>query len=164
MRSPQNRKQSARRQRGVASLELVMSFPILVILVAMLFTLGMKTKKKSQLTMDVRRHAWTARTNPNDPRPFSVVTAHSAGQSENIKQDSITMYADMMPFIPRDIKWGNVVMTGSWDHRQVEFADGNWIPIYPHFGVLMRMVTAQGGVDSSTGSVDALSGLVDIPH
>ncbi|MCC6509039.1 MAG: hypothetical protein IT423_08025 [Pirellulaceae bacterium] len=151
-------------RRAIASLELVMSFPVLVMLVAMLFTLGITTKTKSHVTMDVRHKAWAARTAPVNPRPFSLTQAHRAGQVENERAETNTMYQNLFPFIPRDIQWGNVVMTGSWDYRQVEFADGNWIPIYPHFGVLTQMATAQGGVDTPTGGIGPLSSLVGIPH
>lgn len=151
-------------RRAIASLELVMSFPVLVMLVAMLFTLGITTKTKSHVTMDVRHRAWGARTSPINPRPFSVTQAHRAGESKIERSETITMYQNLLPFIQRDIEWGNVVLTGSWDYRQVEFADGNWLPIYPHFGVLTQMATAQGGVDAPAGSIGPLNNLVNIPH
>ena len=158
------RPSDARKRRGVASLELVMSFPVLVVLVAMLFTIGIATKKRSQVTMDVRHQAWAARTAPSNTMPFSILRAHSAGRAEKIGEDEVTMYRNLFPYIDRDIKWGNILLTGTWDKRQVVFGPRS-IPMmpYPHLGILLDMATAQGGVETSTGSVGQLNRLRDFP-
>lgn len=149
-------------RRGVASLEFVMSFPILMLLIAMLYCVYIAAMMKSQLTMEVRHTAWLARTSPqNSSAPFSVARAHSAGESKSELSRKVEVYRNWYPAVPRKITWGNVVLTGSWDHRQISFDDG--VFIYPHFGVLMQMVTAQGGVEANAGSVGSLNSLISIP-
>ncbi|MGE0755656.1 MAG: TadE/TadG family type IV pilus assembly protein [Pirellulaceae bacterium] len=150
------------RRDGVASLELVMSAPILMFLIAMLYTLYIATMMKSQLTMEVRHTAWLPRTQAaNGSLPFSVTQAHATGQSTKELSRRVRVYRNWYPSVPRDIRWGNVVLTGSWDHREVSFQNG--FLIYPHFGVLTQMVAAQGGVPAKSGDITNLGDLTKIP-
>lgn len=152
-------------RKGIATLEMVMSFPILAFLIAMMFTVYFATMKKSQLTMEVRHQAWQHRTalDAGKANPFGLLQSHVSGTEREELTRDVASYRNWYPGVPREITWGNVVLTGSWDYRQVEFDDGGFIPIYPHFGVLFDMVTAQGGVNSSPGQVNGLSGLLSFP-
>lgn len=156
-------KRSTGRRRGIASLEFVMSFPILVLLIAMLYTVYIATALKSQLTMEVRHKAWLVRSAPvkNKSLPFGITKAHSSGESKVELTRKVKVYRNWYPNVPREIKWGNVVLTGSWDHRQVKFSDG--FVSTPHFGVLSQMVAAQGGVNASAGDIGGLGNIFNIP-
>ena len=149
-------------RRGVASFEMVMSFPILMFLCAMLYSVYMASMLKSQVTMQVRHEAWLPRTNLNAAagRPFSIPQAHRSGESKIERTQNVAVYRNWYPNVPRRVTWGNVVLTGSWDHRQVEFRDSTIST--PHFDVLTRMVTAQGGVQTNQ-NVGQLQGMFNIP-
>ena len=56
----------------------------------------------------------------------------------------------------REIVWGNVVLTGTWDHRQVSFEGA-----HPHLSVLLDMVKAQGGVQSDSGTVSSFENILN---
>ncbi len=155
----------AKARAGIASFELVMSAPILMFLVAMLMTLYFATMKKSQLTMEVRHEAWRIRSNLSQvtgSSPFGLLNAHTSGEARKELSRTVETYRAWYPNVPRKIEWGNVVLAGSWDHRQVEFSPGGWKPIYPHVGILLNMVSS-GGVSSNSGAVNSVGGLTSIP-
>ncbi len=157
-RSIDRRRASGR--RGIATLELVMSLPVLVFLIAMLFTLYFATLKKSHLTMEMRHKAWLKRSNPDATKaaPWSTLTSHESGTERVSATRRVTSYTNWYPNVPRDIKWGNVVLTGAWDERQVDYSGGA-----PHLDVLVEMILAQGGVKGNTSQVKALKGIVSFP-
>ncbi len=145
---------------GIASLELVMSLPILVFLIAMLFTLYFATIKKSQLTMEVRSSAWLKRSAPDPGKaaPWSVLTSHESGTERVELTRRVTSYTNLYPNVPRRITWGNVVLTGAWDERQVDYGGSS-----PHLDVLVQMIFAQGGVKANPGQANALKGILSFP-
>ncbi len=150
----------ARRRRGIATLELVMSLPILVFLIAMLFTLYFAMLKKSHLTMEMRHKAWLKRSNPDENKaaPWSTLSSHESGTEQVSATRRVTSYTNWYPKVPRKITWGNVVLTGAWDERQVDYTGGA-----PHLEVLVDMMLAQGGVKGSPSQVKALKGIVSFP-
>jgi hypothetical protein len=159
--SPRRRCRSPKRT-GVATIEMVMCFPVLIIMVAMIFTLGTATLSQSEVTMQVRNEAWALRTNPKNQRPFGILQAHSSGQEAVDKTKTFRRYTNLFPQIPRTAQATNVVLTGSWDHRYIDFERSSFLPIYPHFGVLTQMVS-QGGINTGGGSVSGLRSLTGIP-
>lgn len=159
--TPQRHRRSPKR-RGVATIEMVMCFPVLVIMVAMIFTLGTATLSQSEVIMQVRKEAWALRTNPQNQRPFGILQAHSSGQEAIDKTKTFRRYTNLFPQIPRTASATNVVLTGSWDHRYVNFERSSFSPIYPHFGVLTQMVS-QGGINTGGASVSGLRNLTGIP-
>lgn len=150
------------RRRGVATLEMVMCFPILIILVAMIFTIGTATSTKTQVTMAVRHEAWQARLRPMNPQAFNLLNAHAAGESVEEESKSFRKYTNLFPGISRTAASENVVLTGSWDHKQVTFAGPGFSPIYPHFGVLTQMVS-MGRINTGGGNVGGLGQLTGMP-
>ena len=157
------RLQSSR--RGVASLELVLCYPFLIILVAMLFTVHMATKYKTEVTSKVRSNAWLDRADPDrasDNSPFGLVAMHESGQLDDTRSRTVNIFRNLFPNVSRTAKWENTVLAGSWDHRQVKFSEG--VLIYPHFGVLSKMVSAQGGVQANNGQVSSLVKLIQFPR
>jgi hypothetical protein len=151
-------------RHGVASLELVLCFPFLIVLVAMLFTVHMATKYKTEVTSAVRSNAWLDRANPHrasNNSPFGLFAMHDSGQFDDSRSRTVNIFRNLFPGVPRTAKWENVVLAGSWDHRQVEFSR-EFIG-YPHFGVLIKMVEAQGGVRGNNGQVSSLNRLFQIP-
>ena len=153
-------KVSAAQRRGIATLELVMSLPILVFLIAMLFTVYFATIKKSQLTMEVRHNAWRPRANPDPGKSasFGLLQSHQSGTERAELTRRVTSYTNLYPNVPRNITWGNVVLTGSWDEKQVDFSGG-----LPHMRVLVQMILVQGGVKANASQVKALDGLISFP-
>ncbi len=152
---------------GVASFELVMSAPILMFLIAMMFTVYVATIKKSHLTMSVRHTPWLVRSNPKqaDQRqePFAVLNVSKSGSEVEVETTRVRTYQSWYPGVPRQVTWGNVVLTGSWDYRDVEFKEGGLLPIYPHIDVLGKMAAAQGGIQVSGGSIGQLNKLTRFP-
>lgn len=147
-------------RRGIATLELVMSLPILIFLIAMLFTVYFATMKKSQLTMEVRNNAWRPRANPDAGKaaPFGLLKSHQSGTERAELTRRVTSYTNLYPNVPRKITWGNVVLTGAWDKKQVDFRGSS-----PHMNVLLQMILAQGGVNANPSQARALNGLLNFP-
>jgi hypothetical protein len=108
--------------------------------------------------MEVRHNAWLKRSNPlnirDQPVPFALLNAGSKGRDYDQLKRRVQVYQNFVPGtknLPRDIEWGNVLLVGSWDHRQIKFPDGALI--YPHFTVLQQMVSGGvGGLDSNSMS------------
>lgn len=160
------RDRKAVRRNGIASFELVMSAPILMFLIAMLFTTYSATVKKSHVTMEVRHVPWLVRTDPakadQGQQPFGTVSVTRSGREYHDKTTYVSAYRNWYPTVPRRILWGNVVLTGSWDYREVEFEEGGFVPIYPHLAVLSKMAT-QGGVQTNSGLINELQKIIKIP-
>lgn len=159
-----------KRRSGVASFELVMSAPILMFLIAMMFTIYVATVKKSHLTMAVRHTSWLVRSNPEkaDQRqePFAVLNVNKSGSEIEERTTRVRTYQFWYPGVPRQVQWGNVVLTGSWDYRDVEFKEGGLFPVYPHIDVLGKMAGARGGIEAagaSIGQVRKLTGFPGLP-
>ena len=153
-------------REGIASFELVMSFPILMFLIAMLYTVYVGTVKKSQLTMNVRHDAWMIRSTPLQAKsqaPFGFFSADSSGEARREMRRTVNTYRQWYPYVPRRIDWGNVVLAGSWDYRQIEFEEKGFSPIYPHLGILLDMASAPGGVKVNGGQISQLSSLSGFP-
>ena len=155
------RKRPANRS-GIATIEFVMCFPVLVIMVAMIYTMGTAVLTQSQVTMNVRKEAWGLRTNPQNQRPFGIAQAHTSGRETSEKTKLFRRYTNLFPQIPRRSYATNVLLTGSWDYRQVSFEKPGFSPIYPHLGVLTQMVS-QGNVNTGGASVSSLSNLTNVP-
>lgn len=153
--------QNRRHRRGVASLEFVMGFPILAMLIAMLYTVYFATITKSQVTMEVRHKAWLARSNPLDAQPFSLADADTAGETREELTRIVEPYRSWYPNVQREVTWGNVLLVGSWDHRAVPFDKKGWIPVYPHLDVLQQMIA--GGVGASSSSTNQVRHLTTVP-
>ena len=152
-----------RRQRnGIATLELVMCLPILVFLVAMLFTLFFATTKKSQITMDSRMEAWRFRTEPNagTAEPYGILDAAASGAEKTTLTDRVSSYENWYPGVPRDVVWGNTVLTGSWDHRQTNL-DGS----LPHLGSVVEIAVAipPGRPKINVGQIQQVNSLISFP-
>ena len=147
-------------RQGIATLELVMSLPILIFLIAMLFTVYFATMKKSQLTMEVRNNAWRPRANPDAGKaaPFGLLDSHQSGTERTELTRRVTSYTNLYPNVPRNITWGNVVLTGAWDKKQVDFSGSS-----PHMSVLVQMILVQGGVKANASQAKALNGLLSFP-
>lgn len=157
------RKRSIR--NGIATLELVMCFPFLVVLVAMLFTVHRATKYKTEVTSTVRNLAWLDRADPTQATsnsPFGLLAMHDSGQLDENRSRTVNIFRNLFPNVSRTAEWENTVLAGSWDHRQVKFSDG--MLIYPHFGVLSKMVSAQGGVRGNNGQINSLGRLILFPR
>jgi hypothetical protein len=150
-------------RQGIATIEYVMVFPVLMILIAMLFTLQMSLKKQSEVITNVRNVAWQFRANPNslnNNSPFGVLNMDKSGAYSKVLTSTNRMYRNWFPYVPRTSRWGNTVLNGSWNHRQVRFDTGSFI--YPHLGVLKQMAEGQvvdGGDASQVGSLTGFPGL-----
>ena len=149
---------------GVATIEFVMCFPILAFLAAMIFFAYQSAVLRSQTVMEVRHRAWMERPNLSAAKnnaPFGLASASRSGEVESGLTRKINSYRQWYPTVSRTVSARSFVLTGSWDHRQVDFAEG--ILIYPHLSVLRQMVTSSDGPGGNEGSVDQLHGLTQIP-
>jgi hypothetical protein len=156
------KRKSPANRSGIATIEFVMCFPVLVIMVAMIYTMGTAILTQSQVTMHVRKEAWGLRTIPQNQRPFGIAEAHTSGRGTSEKTKSFRRYTNLFPQIPRRSYATNVLLTGSWDYRQIPFEKPGFSPIYPHLSVLTQMVT-QGNVNTGGANVSSLSNLTNVP-
>ena len=83
-----------------------MSFPFLVVLVAMMYTVYIASISKAQAGMEVRHKAWLARTSPQNPLAFGLITAHRAGENTYDNKDHprrVAVYSAWFPYVfPRN--------------------------------------------------------------
>jgi hypothetical protein len=138
-------------RRGIAPLELVISLPIVMLVTATVFALTWALMHKTDVAVQARHQAWLKRSaahavdSGSPDRALSLQGPATGGQ--------ISTQVDSPPFsLP---SWlggsatacsGNVLLSGSWDYRQVDFHG-----TLPHLGLLATMTTASlpAGIDAS---------------
>ncbi|HMO84997.1 MAG TPA: pilus assembly protein [Lacipirellulaceae bacterium] len=140
-------------RRGIATIEFVLSLPILFILFAMILTLGMRHLDQAHVQQIVRRAAWEKRSqverSRTDSKPFALPVAGNA--LTGLAQAEAKRDLRVFPWLKgnRLSQTEGWVLAGSWDYAQVPEMNGGT----PHLGALGRVVAG-----ACTGAAD-LSGL-----
>ncbi|MDC0936627.1 pilus assembly protein [Pirellulales bacterium] len=121
-----SRRRSVRRN-GIAPIEFILSLPILMILFAMIYTIGMRAIEQSQVTKAVRDLAWRQRTeiegSETDSEPFAFENGLS-GSMEAEEEKELRVFRRLGgERISRD---RTVLIAGTWDYVQVpDLFDGS---------------------------------------
>lgn len=123
-----------RDRNGIATLEFVFSLPVLMFMMAGIFSLGFKGKSESAVATTARNEAWIKRPSPpSSARPLAVVSDAAA---DTVEADTEEQFRIWLVFSASNTaKSSAAVLTGTWDHTQVRGIARKG----PHFSVLKNM-------------------------
>jgi hypothetical protein len=150
-----------RMQPGMAPLELVMSIPIVLAIMAMLFSVGYTLLGRSTAAIEARHLVWQRRADPQKIIPklqeakFTATNAlnmfdaakEMRGEVSGQCERTVRIFPRLGPKVKTFSKAS--VLTRSWDYQEVQFKKT------PDVTILGKM----GGVD--TGSFERLSSLLN---
>lgn len=163
-----NRNPYRARQNGIAPLEMVMSLPFLVGMVAMTASLGWVALYRSMACAEVRHEVWRLRTDPQQsapelnkketkttsplgPQDFNPFASPLAGEVYGEIEHVLTLYTGFGTAKPQGRA---AVLANTWDDRSL---DGDFDGGGPHVKILYRMALGIG-----LGAVSGLGGLRDM--
>lgn len=156
-------------RRGIATIELVMSFPVLVYLAVMIFSLGNAHFQRSSAAITIRKTAWAHREQPNAAVNPVLQTNQRGSIYRNQKTNPVTRVVTLPRFFSgiapeKTAESRNVLIMGTWtdDNPNVGFkAPTNGIrPHLRSLGQLTHTGNAVRTLESFLGPMDALlSGL-----
>lgn len=106
----------ATRSRGVASLEFVLVFPILLMLTAVIFWVGGLVVEKSRVVIRARAGAWTARHDDRSAKPFDFTVRGDVQREASGQAPLRPPFLRSMTPTPKS---HHLVLAGTWDHRDV---------------------------------------------
>jgi hypothetical protein len=149
-----------RGRRGIATIEFVMSLPILVWLMMMIFLVARRHMDQAHMTQNVRHEAWLKRSDTEKPQRatnmFAFIGNEFSGKSEYEEGKLLKIYKWMGG--QRLSKSKAIVLGGTWDQKQMTQMNGT----SPHLSVLPKM--AEGGAENVAGMSGLLRGIASLLH
>jgi hypothetical protein len=137
-RQPTGRSRS--RRTGLATLELVLALPLIVLLFYFCFMTFAAFGRKTHLVQQSRHGAFQKipATQPNR------ILQHRAPPTDGLAEHAVTAELDLLgDRAPEAIAGGRTqVVSGSWDHERIPFADG-LPPLTPHQDVARQFADNQ---------------------
>jgi len=149
------------RRRGIATLEFVLVFPLLMALVAGLFLIARADTRKTLTATAARNEAWKQRANANpglvlelgnDPITSAVTTT----QTRNVERG---------PLFPKDTFTATTKFTATgrtWDYRDVPFRPGRG-PMNPHLDELFMIAKSVTNLGGILNNVAGIAGKLVVP-
>lgn len=139
-------------RRGIASLEFVLAFPLLLAVAAIIFGVGSAGVRKSQVAITARHDAWQRRAGAHAPTPLVL--------NPGLKDGKIYAPATQSISLPTGFTQGSVtaesqnhLLAAPWDYLDVKFAD-NTPDFTPHTEPLTAILqNAIPGLPSSALSI-----------
>ncbi|GAB5406751.1 MAG: hypothetical protein Aurels2KO_49820 [Aureliella sp.] len=112
----QDRRTNLADRRAVATLELVLTLPLLLALIVALVWLGYSLVGQTQVTIAARHSAWAERFGKWDGRPFDFndTSLHESEKSQSVNVTPL-LASESGP------QSRHAVAKGNWDYRNVEF-------------------------------------------
>lgn len=110
------------RRSAIATLELVLALPVILVMLVALVWLGFSVVGQAEVAVQARHQAWSQRFEPWDQTPFTFST------DQSVTGDASTS-VNVSPLLDGfgDPKASHVVAQANWDHRSVEFRNvPNW--------------------------------------
>jgi hypothetical protein len=153
-RRPTSSSPLRRSRRGIATIELVMIFPVLVWLAVMVFTLGTAHLQKSSANIRSREQAWDLKEPipANDEHRFARSVLIHNSITENRKSETVERQVKM-PNIPGLGNAGRIVTgettnslnMGTWtdENPRVKMKDAIGQQYHPHLAPAMALLLSQ---------------------
>lgn len=124
------------RRRGIATLEMVMVFPILVLLLALLMQIGSTLATQADVTIEARRAAWDRRFSDTTAEAFDFETGGTIDEEATRGAFVVSSAVDWFP----DPNSRHSVGAGAWGHQQVDL---NRSPNWEVYQTLMQKAGSQ---------------------
>ena len=121
--------------RGVATLELVMCMPIILVLMVGIVWLGYSVIGQSEVTIEARHKAWQERFDGSDGKPLFFLADDFRTEEATTEVKVSPLFDDISP--PES---SHDIAVGTWDHQAV---DMNRPPSWEHY--LTAAVNAKTG-------------------
>jgi hypothetical protein len=139
----------ARQRRGSAPLEFVMAMPLLLLLFALILSVGVFSLGNVKATVAARSDAFKQRTNHKSQLPLTFNQKTSKGDVFSVSATETPAYpSPKFNFGP--ITRSHAVLGGSWDHRELLRGNG------PHWGD-MGKASIGGGTNQIASLLDKFS-------
>lgn len=131
-----------RLRRGIASLELVLVFPMLLALVAILFAIAMSDVAKVQVTTKARQQTWAQRPSAPAGSPLDWVSQDPMASQIAPPQQQTVSLGPVYPGQTRQAQSKNTLVANPWASEAIPFPslDKN---MYPHTSVLTDLPLAK---------------------
>ena len=117
----QLRQRTGTAKEGTATLELVLSMPVLLVLMVAVVWLGFSVVAQTEVTVEARHKAWAKRENPAG-KPLLFLR-------DDVEKDSATQEVEISPLFD-DVdspESSHDVMVGSWDFEKLDLGNApNW--------------------------------------
>lgn len=133
-------------RRGIASLEFVMAFPVLLLMAVLIYRLAQWQLAKARATLDARVQAADERTGRRsaEPPPFPQNEGLRQGVNPKAGTSGLADQSATRPFNrrplagPTRVPGRYSVLVGTWDHRGMVFKDHD--PLQPFDDRAWRMI------------------------
>lgn len=145
----------ASRSRGVASLEFVLVFPLLLMLASMIIWTAAAVTAKNRAIVEARAQAWSARHDAGIGRPFDF---QELGLVRREREQTSNFRPPFLRASTPKARASHLVLGGVWDHQDVKLQKT------PDWDAARRMASALPGqaASSALGAVSNFSKLVDV--
>jgi hypothetical protein len=139
-------------RKGVASLELVLAFPIMLFCVAGVMYAGRAGLARTSVAISVRRTVFLEREKAKSPSPLSVFeSVDNTNKVATGRSFKAWVRGPKQPMASSE----STILTGEWNHHSVRF-DPNRGMITPHLSVLAKFV---GSTGLGSGAEKVMGGL-----
>lgn len=160
---PPRKTDTAYNRRGLASLEFILSLPILMLLGACLFSIAISGVNRISTISEARNSVWSLRSNQSPEtksKPLFIGSAPTAGviRRESINQFQIYSWLGGT----RTTQSTAAVLGGVWDHKEI--TDFSQSPSGPHVATVLRAAGASNDLVSAVQTVTSIFNLNDLPN
>ena len=156
----------------MATLEFVMSLPILMLMIVSILAVGWAMIRKSDVAVASRHDAWARRPGADSDQgpqgedvkdhpchPLAVVASPASGETLAVAKAQFSMPSWLGSTVTAESR--NAVLLGSWDYREVPEMAGQG----PHFGALAKIAVESvegGGEAIGVGGLQSLKQLLEL--
>ena len=147
-------------RRGTASLEFVLSLPMLMGLGAIIITLGMASVHKTSVTSGVRNSVWKDRSTTKTSKVLSVF----AGPTDGVIQSDASSTIPVYPWLggTQTAKSSAAVLGGVWDHSEITTFTNK--PKGPHIGTFLQVFGVPEGMANLINNMLGLLTFTSLPN
>ena len=160
MRDPRTRRtnhfSTAKSRTAVATLELVLALPVLLIMLVALVWFGYSIIGQAEVSVQARQAAWQQRFEPWEQKPFDFNATQQTTQSAStIINVSPLLASESGPNATESLT------SGPWDHRSIDYRPlVNW-RLFVDMSLAAKTTDLQRGYDDAQPAFQALENIGD---
>lgn len=143
-------------RRGLATLEMALSFPILFLMAALIFVMSKGMVLTSETSIEARKNSFEQALDKRSTGGMTRFVLTDAKFNSDIHAGSARRTAEVIPVLGSSTITGNAqvaVLRNTWDYREFPLNEANRLPLYG--GIL-----AGGSAGKLTSLISQLSDLV----
>jgi len=162
-------RKSKPQRRGLATLEMAMSFPILFFMAVLIFVMAKGMVLTSETSIEARKNAFEQSLDKRSSGGMTRFVLTDGKFNSDIFAGSAAKSATVIPVLGSSTLKGNAqvsVLRNTWDHRELPLSEANRLPLYGGVlaggsaGKLTSLISQLGDAVGGLGSAfDALGGL-----